>query len=288
VLEVAEQATLVCSSALRRSEFQEYIAASRSLNMKSTASSGVDEITASLQIVRARRAAGARTIIGPEWAQANTLLFRRPTVGDVPECEVFALSPSSETMMRGLYEIAELLPKAGTPKRAAVNVGPNDTSLVVSVRLGSAIALLGSDLENGVASPGTGWAAILTTTARPSAPSQVFKVPHHGSENAYHPGQWSSLLTSNAFAIMTPYASGRKSLPSEEDIARLKAHTKHVYCTAPRPSKASFQDTVVQRTIGEVARVVRPRLSRMGHIRIRMSATNGTPAVELFGAAFAA
>jgi beta-lactamase superfamily II metal-dependent hydrolase len=285
VFRAAAHATLVCSAALRRDEFQQFIAASRSLNMKVGGSSGVDEFTGCLEVVAQRRAGEPRAIVGPTWVQADTLVHhRQATAGDLG-CQVFALSPSSETLTRGLHDIAELLPKPGAPKRAAVNVGPNDTSVVVTIRCGDAVAFLGSDLQNGTASTRTGWAAVLTTTALPTVRGQVFKVPHHGSENAYHPGQWSQLLGTNAIAVVTPYAAGRKALPSETDIQRLKAHTQHVYRTAPPPPKAGFADPAVQRTVSEAARSVRLRTSRLGHVRVRVQANGGAAKVELFGAA---
>lgn len=288
VLDAATQAKLVCSSALRREEFKELIAASASLNMKAEQGSGVDEIATALSIVKARRqGGGSAATTGPKWAHADMLLHRRTTSNGQPDCEVWALSPSSQTQTRSLLDIAELLPKPGEQRRAVVNVEPNDTALVISVRFGQAQAVLGSDLESGT-SPGTGWSAVLTTTARPAAPVHTFKVPHHGSQNAYHSGQWSNLLAPDAFAVVTPYSTGRKPLPTDADLARLKGHTQHVYCTAPHAGKASFADPVVQRTVGEVAKTTRTRAVRLGHVRVRMPANQPAPRVELFGAAFAA
>jgi hypothetical protein len=182
-----------------------------------------------------------------------------------------------------------LLPTVGAPKRAAVSLDPNETSLVLCVRFGNALALLGSDLENGATS-GAGWAAVLTTAARPTLPVQIFKVPHHGSENAYHPDVWTSaLVPSDPIAVLTPFAKGRKMLPSEEDVARMKQHTRRLYCTAPPPGRPTIGDSMVQRTVREVAREFRTRGSRIGHVRVRLSASiSSSPTVELFGAAFAA
>jgi len=287
VLDAAVNAELVCSAALRRDEFRSLIAASRSLNLKDEASSGLDEIDRVLEIVRARRG-GRPTNAGPTWAQADSLLHRRGAAEHAPECEVFALSPSSATLTRSLHDIAELLPKLGSPKRAAVNVAPNDTALVVAIRCGHAVAVLGSDLETG-ASNAVGWGAVLTTKALPGTASRVFKVPHHGAETAHHPGQWSTIVAPGGLAIVTPYATGRKPLPTESDLVRLKGHRPGVYCTAPPPAKAAVADHMVQRTVNEVAKIVRTRGTRMGHVRVRFEAAGLTPAtVELFGAAFAA
>jgi beta-lactamase superfamily II metal-dependent hydrolase len=287
VLAAASHAKFVCSAALQREEFKEFIAASRSLHVKAQESSGVEEFSSILGILKGRRDAGARSeSVGPEWARADQLLYRRGS--PPPDCEVYALTPSSATLSRGLHEIAALLPKVGAPKRAAVSLDPNETSLVMSVRVGSAWALLGSDLENGTTS-GSGWTAVLTTPACPTAPVHMFKVPHHGSENAYHDRVWTHLLLApDPVAVLTPFAKGRKMLPTEQDVARMKAHTKHLYCTAPHPPRGNVGDPMVQRTVREAARVFRARSTRMGHVRVRLSASAPDPKVECFGAAFAA
>jgi beta-lactamase superfamily II metal-dependent hydrolase len=288
VLDAAVGAKFVCSAALQRDEFKEFVQFSRSLNVKAEESSGVDEFSSILSILRARRAAGARSqSVGPEWARADQLLYRRAGTQQVPDCEIFALSPSSATLSRGLHEIASLLPKIGEPKRAAVSVDPNETALVLCVRFGGALALLGSDLENSTTS-GAGWAAVLTTAARPTAPANIFKVPHHGSQNAYHGDVWRNALVASPVAVLTPFAKGRKTLPSQDDLARMKQHTRHLYCTAPPPGRATVSDPMVQRTVREVARDFRSRGARMGHVRVRLSASPSAPTVELFGAALAA
>ena len=92
ILDAAAGARFVCSAALQRDEFKQFIGASRSLNVKAEESSGVTEFASILEILKARRAAGARAEgVGPEWAQANQLLYRRAATPHVPGCEVFAL-----------------------------------------------------------------------------------------------------------------------------------------------------------------------------------------------------
>jgi beta-lactamase superfamily II metal-dependent hydrolase len=165
---------------------------------------------------------------------------------------------------------------------------PNETSLVLSVRLGEALAILGSDLEVG-ASAGSGWAAVLSAAAFPSSPSHAFKVPHHGSAGAYHREAWANLVTTDdTVAVLTPYARGRTSLPTDADLARIKTHAAQVYVTAPRPARGTVGDPMVRRTVNEVAREFRVRGAKLGHVRVRMAAAAPNANVERFGAAFAA
>ncbi|MBV9945547.1 MAG: MBL fold metallo-hydrolase, partial [Myxococcales bacterium] len=271
ILDAARCARFICSASLRRDEFKRFIASRDTLNVQAGASSGIEEFSAVLEILAKRHGSGARRdTVGPEWACADRLLYRR-AAGVVRDCDVSALSPSAATLTRGLHEIAALLPAPGAPKRVAVGIEPNDTCLVLSVRFGDAVAILGSDLETGAA-PTIGWAAVLTTQARPASPAHVFKVPHHGSSNAYHAEVWTSMLRpADPVAVLTPFSRGRKYLPSEGDIARMKSHTTKLFVTARRPPKGAVTDSVVERTVKEVAREFRMRESRMGHVRIRGS-----------------
>jgi beta-lactamase superfamily II metal-dependent hydrolase len=287
ILVAAPRAKLVCSAALRCDEFQSFVAASSDLRVESQGSSGVDELRRCFEVIQARTPGGNRSkALGPEWTRADQQLIVRASSA-VPPAQVVALSPSAGTLSRGFHELAKVLPKLGAPKRAAVAMRPNETCVTLSVQFGQAFALLGADLEN-TGSPLTGWGAVLSTTSRPSLPAHVFKVPHHGSENAYHPEVWSQMLAKDVVALVTPYAAGSKPLPAPADIKRMKGHTRSVLCTSPAAGRKRFEDPVVERTVSEVARVFRPRSSRMGHWRVRMSATGSTPVVERFGAAFAA
>jgi hypothetical protein len=282
----AETAQFVCSAVLRAEDFKRFVAAS-SLNTKANRGSGVDEFASILSLLRERRPSGVRReAAGPLWTSADHLIFRRDASLATPLAEVFALSPSSAAVSRGFHELARVMPKVGAPKRAAVSIEPNETSLVLSVRFGAAHAILGSDLETG-ASPTAGWEAVLRTTARPATPSHVFKVPHHGSANAYHQSVWTTALVPNVTAVLTPFARGHQALPTSADLLRMKQHTKGLYCTAPVTPRATFTDSMVQKTVREVTTKFRPRVGTMGHVRVRVAANSHEPRVELFGAAFA-
>jgi len=276
-----------CSAVLNAEEFKKFITASRSLNTIARGSSGVDEFAAILSSLQGRRRHGLRKeAVGPEWASANGLLFRRAVGTVTPLAEVFALSPSSASVSRGFHELGRFLPKRGEAKRAAVSIEPNETSVVLSVRVGEAYAILGSDLETG-ASNATGWGAVLATTALPTTPAHVFKVPHHGSENAYHQMTWTTALVPDVTAVLTPFARGRQALPTQGDLERMKQHTNRLYCTAPQPSRVSFADRMVPKTIQDKTMQFRPRRGAMGHVRVRIAANSSQPRVERFGPAFA-
>jgi len=290
VLGAATQAKFFCSAALKQREFAELVAASEKVMLKSTtATTGTSEFSSVLNTLLARRKARQRTSgVGPEWAMENTLIYRRAVSGGVPACEISGLAPSSASLTRSARGIASLLPVAGEAKRVAVNVDPNETSVVLAVRVGKALAILGGDLETG-ADPTTGWNAVVACPSAQGLKAQAFKVPHHGSQNAHHDEVWSDLLEPQPHAILTPYATGRKFLPSPADVARMKSLTPNVYLASrPAPTAAAPLGKAVERTIREVAKSFRLRVGRMGHVRLRMPASTGVPTVELFGAAHAA
>jgi hypothetical protein len=290
VLQAATGARFFCSQALSRKEFLKLVAAGEQVVLKSaTARSGTSEFSSILATLLARRQAHQRaTGVGPQWAMESTVLHRRSASAGNPDCEIVGLAPSSASLTRSMRGVASLLPAQGDPKRAAVNVDPNETSLVLAVRVGAAIAILGADLETG-ADPSTGWNAVVTSPMAQGLKAQVYKVPHHGSENAHHAAVWSALLESEPHAVLTPFAAGRKFLPSADDLARMKGLTPNLYVASRAPaSPAKPLDKAVERTIREVASSFRQRAGRMGHIRLRIPASTGVPTVELFGAAHAA
>jgi hypothetical protein len=180
-------------------------------------------------------------------------------------------------------EFARLLPEYKAPKRRTVAISPNRVAITLWVRFGNARVLLGSDLEEcGV--PTMGWQGILASTTRPTGYAQTFKVPHHGSETAHNDDVWNQLVQSDPVAIMTPYLGGPKPLPSDADVARIKARSDYAYCTAPR---AGFRSPRRDRAVEKIMqRELRAVAGPMGHVRLRMdSKTAAGPRVELFSPA---
>jgi hypothetical protein len=72
--------------------------------------------------------------------------------------------------------------------------------------------VLGSDLEVGT-NRDTGWLAILGSNTKPTGKATVYKIPHHGSQNADLDGVWSEMLIPDPIAILTPFRRGNVSLP---------------------------------------------------------------------------
>lgn len=286
VVRHAPDAKVYCSSALNRDEFFTVIEAGR--DAQAAEVSNVDEFASLFGLLQGRTVGERRESIGPEWVGEGSIVFRRPGTGGSVGCEVLALSPSSATHTLALHDLASVLPTAGTPKRRAVSLGPNESAVVLWIEAGGSRVLLGADLE---ASSGasTGWQAVVSAPSRPPGQAAIFKVAHHGSRNADEPQVWTTLLEPEPFAFLTPFA--RSGLPSPGDLRRLLGRTPHVFCTAesrgPRPPR---RERAVDKTAGEVARNRRiVRGSRnAGHIRYRAPLSGSRGSVMLAGSAFQA
>ncbi|EKA7379947.1 TPA: MBL fold metallo-hydrolase [Vibrio parahaemolyticus] len=150
---------------------------------------------------------------------------------------VTALSPSdydsTQALNRFVAEVAsdgnkDVLPTASrhTPNHFCTAVNIQNKNSLKSI-------LLGGDLEI-CADVRGGWDAALQTIKAPNARSvEIFKVPHHGSETAYHEATWSNYVVQDAVAMITTFKSS--NLPREEFVDKFKTFTKHVLCaTKPK------------------------------------------------------
>lgn len=259
-------ARLVCSAALRTPEFLQIVAAGTRTMSRAA---GTAEFGSILQLLRERAPSGARAAsIGPDWTIENQLVWSRSSRPGDPGAELYSLSPSPAAVSLAIREFGQLLPRAdNSPKKNLVRQQPNDASVVLWARIGGNRFLLGADLEHS-SNPLTGWNAIVGSSRRPTGAAEVLKVAHHGSATAEHPGIWSTLLTPDPLAIVTPYR--RSGLPSDTDIARLLGKTRKVYLTAPtRLPEPPRRDAVVERMARVVARDRRAIEGPIGHVCVR-------------------
>ncbi len=246
--------------------------------------SGVDEFAEIVKLLERRREVGMdAALFAPSLAIANRRLLKLSGPGRTLSATVTALSPSDTSVVLGLRAISQLLPKAGEVQRRIVNRAPNHTSIVLWVEAGRKRLLLGADLEHS-GREGEGWLAVLASH-QDANPAEVFKVPHHGSENADCPEVWTDMLSQNPVAVVTSFA-GR--LPQDTDLTRLSARTTKLYCTSKGPGRAPPRDRAVERELKRIARERRVVEGQPGHVRIRYSMTDDSaePVVELFNGAY--
>jgi hypothetical protein len=273
-------AKFACSTALCGEEWGALVEIYR--NYVQPCGSGVDEIRKVMYELKRRVRPGV--VVAPEFALAKRPLFERVSPFPV---NVVALSPSNGAVIVMQTRIQqELLPKVSHRRLRVPVLEGNDSSVVLSVRAGNASVLLGADLEER-GKPGLGWQVILDEYPVGGPRFEGFKVPHHGSQNGFHPEQWPRLMSDHAWAALTPYNRGKK-LPTAEDCYRILHQTDEAYITAP-PGLGKFRHPVrtVYKTMREATLAIGEEPGKQGHVRFRRSAVeaNSTWKLQLFGEA---
>ncbi|MGH9875711.1 MAG: MBL fold metallo-hydrolase [Pyrinomonadaceae bacterium] len=180
--------------------------------------SGLKELTTCIDLARKRGSA-------PNFSTHD----QRMWLAADGSAELWSLSPSSEMIRQGYQDISQLIPTAWGEKNAAAIKGPNHIAVAMHFRAGSHSVLLGSDLEEHN-NPLTGWSAILASKTKPPQLASLYKVAHHGSVTAEHPGVWGNLLTDHPVSVLTPFSRSR--LPRDTDIARIKAASSRVFLSS--------------------------------------------------------
>jgi beta-lactamase superfamily II metal-dependent hydrolase len=286
VMESCVSAEFVCSAALKQDEFLTLVAAYGHYSMME--SSGLQEFNKILQVLKARaQHRPGRQPHPPTFATASRCIWQshvKTSTQSYP-CSIYALSPSDASLVLAHRHIATLLPQPKATKSRIPALTPNHAAVALWVNIGEAFILLGSDLEER-GNPDTGWSVILGSRTYPIGKASIFKIPHHGSSTADHPQVWQDMLDAEPLAILTPFARGRVSLPTQQDIDRICMRTKRAYTTAiPRPKRKGGRPQGVEKLIRETVRFIREVYSSTGHIRLRTNLAEMPLAwrVELFG-----
>ena len=278
VLRECQGAQFAMSGALAAEQFFQLVLEVDESNKLVSGSSSASEFAAILEELERR----GKKILTPDfYAQSAMILYRG---GYQKSAVVHALSPSAATITSANTDLARRLLTGGQTRRFK-RFGPNDLSVAVQVELGQLSLLLGADLEK-TANPQFGWQAVIDSSSRPSQRSELFKVSHHGSSNADHPGVWSGLLKENPLAIITPFASS--ALPRDGDVARITSRTNRAYCTTWPPSKRPVRRRGVDKIfIGRATRGRRAVNRSSGFVRVRFDLTSNllSPHISLFGSA---
>ncbi|MES2694660.1 MAG: MBL fold metallo-hydrolase [Verrucomicrobiota bacterium] len=284
ILRDASASRLVVSSAMKEESFLALVSAMRFNALLS--STGVDEWSEILNILTARKNAGI--VASPQLALGDRLLFKREAdaTKGVPDCEVWSLSPSDDSVLSAVGEFRQLFPKQHMSKARVLAPSPNHTSIVIWIKVGEMRALLGADLEE-MGSRANGWSAIVDSKTRPDGRAEIFKVPHHGSQNGHHPEVWKQLLVNGSTAFLTPFVHGRTLLPLKEDVQRIKSHAGASFITAsPDEQKTKRKrKNSVDRTVLEITKNIRNAPVATGHVRLRRNVGENTIRVGLFGTA---
>ena len=202
------------------------------------------------------------------YGDALKVLYERPAAPGVAGARVIALSPSDTARLRAQHIVAKGLARAD--ERMTLRAGdPNEAAIALWIEVGTTRVLLGADVTIGP--EGCGWKGILSYF-QPSERASLFKIPHHGSQNAHHDAVWDQLLNPEPVALVAPYRPLKNPLPTPADVSRILTHSPEAYITAPSKTPAQSQSTQrAGRSLASIARNVRKPWGLVGQVQARKS-----------------
>ena len=279
--ERSTSAIFVCSQAITSEEFL------RTVEIDERVASGVrpsvrEQYRRVFDEADRRKKPGVRPI---RRAMEDRIVWSRTGAGPHPAAEVRCLSPSDQAVTRAIDDLARhaISPVGG--RKRFTSRDPNEFAVALWVTFGSSRILLGADLPIGPA--GCGWMGIMANLSVGDKAS-LFKVPHHGSITAHHEPVWDDLLEPEPVALLAPYRGGRKPLPGDDDIRRIKDRTSRGYLTAsPRPIAKRASVRHVGSALDQLASNVRDPWGAIGQARARRRPNDTDWVIEAFDPAFA-
>jgi hypothetical protein len=253
------EALMVLPAALRSSEMDAFRGEAR-LYGTGRVSSGVGELDeiSLLQMTEHRRSFRLGKI--------NARLLSLEPRTHEHTVEVEAVSPSDADVVASLREVAGRRPGAGS-ERWVMPFEANDISVAIWLSVGPHRVLLGADLERH-ADPQRGWGAVLSSPVRLAGRAGLYKVAHHGAENAHHDEVWSTLLGEAPIATLSTWNRGAK-LPRSGDVARILALTPEAYITSNLSRSPRSRPKMVERKVHERGALIRAAPKRAGQVRLR-------------------
>lgn len=269
LVEVCENATFCCASALVTNEFLALVGVLNEYTV-TQAGSGVEELYGVFNLLRERSQSRA-------YALSDRLILSQSGFS------IWSLSPSDRAYETFLGGVGQLLPGELETEGRIPSLRPNDASVVLLIKVDETALMLGADLER------RGWLEILEDNQNPYSRASVFKVPHHGSQNAHDDRIWTELLIEKPIAALTPWGLGGNSLPTEADISRILSYTARAYITALPAGAGGVRrrrNRMVDRSIRESGVTLRSVGPTDGMVRMRKKiGVQADWRIELIGSA---
>jgi len=203
------------------------------------------------------------------------------------EFELYALSPSPKIVNDFDGEISQLITEFGERNTAIINKSPNDKSVALLLKFREERVLLGADLEIGK-SEHEGWHHIIKhSLIKDGFKSNLYKLPHHGSENGYLKEIFDVLVNDNGTLKLTPFRSS--GLPTEAMLRTYFNHAEDIYLTSSLTvsKKSKKRDKSIEKIIDRSVKSISEVKFTHGIVRSRIDFTKnkGTWTTEVFEAA---
>lgn len=197
-----------------------------------------------------------------------------------------ALSPNDATINYFQQtQLKELYSVTGGIEQSIAKPEPNLQSIVSFVTIEDFGVLLGADLEV-TKDVELGWSGVLQSKMI-TRKADIFKVPHHGSENGFDKQIWDELLTPNPHLSITPIKTGKTVLPTQTMINKLLNYSTNSHATAnPYVDNALKHNHKIRKAIKSTGLKINKLSYEYGHIRFRKDFNKNEPlSCELFGTA---
>lgn len=208
-------------------------------------------------------------------SQADQILYRKEFNNVI--FNIYSLSPSPKTLHDFDQEVKQLITDFGQSNTAVVNKSPNEKSVALLITFNNERVILGSDLEIGK-SEHEGWNHIVNySKVLDTVKSKLYKVPHHGSENAYREDIFNKIVNENATLKLTPYRS--QGLPTAEMLEKYSGHTNSLFLTSQmtHSSKAKKRDKSIEKQILRSVKNISEIKYQLGIVQSRLDYTSDNP-----------
>lgn len=181
--------------------------------------------------------------------------------------KVYPLSPNKDTFdyFDKLYK--ERAKKYLESDNISISVGKdfNFQSIVIVVELNEFVFLYGGDLEYHHNNNSIGWVPIWNILKAKHNHLNIFKIPHHGSENGYNKIDWHYFINNDSILKLSPYSRSAK-LPTEKMIPKIMKASPLSFITSPIKFK----------------KLPSPIRKKVSHLDIkRIANTNGAVSVSI-------
>ena len=188
--------------------------------------------------------------------------------------QIISLSPSDSAIHQFDLEISTLITEYGKSNIHVVKNSSNLKSVALFLKLGHHRAILGADLEVSPNDITIGWDDIVDNSQAMDNKATFFKIPHHGSRNAYHERLWTDKLSDETFSGLTPWNRGSK-LPTPEMLELYKNKSKKLFITSKNyQTKAKKRDKTINNMIRDFKIDLEEVPFKHGIIRSRIEMEN--------------
>lgn len=196
---------------------------------------------------------------------------------------ISAFTPTSQAQAQSKAHIGQYLPATvADPINYAPDFKPNITSVVIHIKIGDDAVLLGSDLEN---YKDCGWQSVVSNSfCKQSQLASLYKVAHHGSANGDHPHIWTTLLSADPVAVLTPFINGSVNLPTPMDKTRIQSSAGEAYISSRASKKPKMENELLKR-LSDICTDLSPVNTGFGSVRFRKKFGDLKWKVDLFGLA---